>query len=115
MAKQTNSEKGRGSNCDVGASKNAVTHFLRRDYLHIFLLREFAFSDFYKLMVWGFSQGVSAIANSFNGPRLSQLLEDFEGFLHCIFYKMCLLLILLTVKFYIFLGRFECIFQVNIP
>ena len=39
--------------CDVGASKNAVTHFLRRDYLHIFLLQEFAFSDFYKLMVWG--------------------------------------------------------------
>ena len=94
--------------------ENASPHFYLLRH-HIFLLREFAFSDFYKLMVWGFSQGVSAIANSFNGPRLSQLLEDFEGFLHCIFYKMCLLLILLTVKFYIFLGRFEYIFQVNIP
>ena len=31
--------------CNVGASKNAVTHFLRRDYLHIFLLQEFAFSS----------------------------------------------------------------------
>ena len=31
--------------CHVGASTNAVTHFLRRDYLHIFLLQEFAFSS----------------------------------------------------------------------
>ena len=33
------------TSCDVGASKNVVTHFLRRDYLHIFLLQEFAFSS----------------------------------------------------------------------
>ena len=105
--------------CAVGESKNAVTHFLRRDYLHIFLLQEFAFSDFYKLMVWGFSQGVSAIANSFSGrlfpSRLSQLLEDFESFLHGIFHEVCFFLILFTVKFYIFPGRFKYIFQVNIP
>ena len=94
--------------------ENASPHFYLLRH-HIFLLQEFAFSDFYKLMVWGFSQRVFAIANSFNGRRLSQLLEDFEGFLHCIFYKICLLLILLTVKFYIFPGRFKYIFQVNIP
>ena len=98
--------------------ENASPHFYLLRH-HIFLLQEFAFSDFYKLMVWGGGQGVSAIASSFDGrlfpSRLSQLLEDFEGFLHCIFNKMCLLLILLTVKFYIFPGRFEYIFQMNIP
>ena len=41
MVKAQNSEKGRGSNCDVGASKNAVTHFLRSDYLYIWYLKSF--------------------------------------------------------------------------
>lgn len=57
-------------------------------------------------------------ANSFNGrlfpSRLSQLLEDFESFLHGIFHEVCFFLILFTVKFYIFPGRFKYIFQVNI-
>ena len=98
--------------------ENASPHFYLLRH-HIFLLQEFAFSDFYKLMVWGGVRSGSFCYNSFNGrlfpSRLSQLLEDFEGFLHCIFYKMCLLLILFTVKFYIFPGRFKYIFQVNIP
>ena len=98
--------------------ENAPPHFYLLRH-HIFLLQEFAFSDFYKLMVWGFGQGVSAIASSFDGrlfpSRLSQLLEDFESFLHGIFHEVCFFLILLTVKFYIFPGRFKYIFQVNIP
>ena len=98
--------------------ENASPHFYLLRH-HILLLQEFAFSDFYKLMVWGFSQGVSAIANSFSGrlfpSRLSQLLEDFESFLHGIFHEVCFFLILFTVKFYIFPGRFKYIFQVNIP
>ena len=42
MAKQTNSEKGRGSNCDVGASKNAVVKIIAA---HKMLNRIFACSD----------------------------------------------------------------------
>ena len=95
--------------------ENASPHFYLLRH-HIFLLQEFAFSDFYKLMVCGgFGQGVSAIANSFDGRLLSQLLEDFESFLHGIFHEVCFFLILFTVKFYIFPGRFKYIFQVNIP
>ena len=104
---------------DNRSVENASPHFYLLRH-HIFLLQEFAFSDFYKLMVCGgaFGQGVSAIASSFDGrlfpSRLSQLLEDFESFLHGIFHEVCFFLILFTVKFYIFPGRFKYIFQVNI-
>ena len=104
---------------DNRSVENASPHFYLLRH-HIFLLQEFAFSDFYQLMVCGggFGQGVSAIASSFDGrlfpSRLSQLLEDFESFLHGIFHEVCFFLILFTVKFYIFPGRFKYIFQVNI-
>ena len=39
--------------------ENASPHFYLLRH-HIFLLQEFAFSDFYKLMVWGLGQGASA-------------------------------------------------------
>ena len=89
---------------DNRSVENASPHFYLLRH-HIFLLQEFAFSDFYKLMVCG---------GRLFPSRLSQLLEDFESFLHGIFHEVCFFLILFTVKFYIFPGRFKYIFQVNI-
>ena len=78
--------------------ENASPHFYLLRH-HIFLLQEFAFSDFYKLMVWGgFGQGVSAITPStvvcFQVDYLSSLRISKAScivfFTRCVFFSYCL-------------------------
>ena len=41
LARETTPENFLDTRCNVGASKNAVTHFLRGDYLYIWYLKSF--------------------------------------------------------------------------